>query len=146
MSLPIPMTGQLPDSSSEVDIALPLARWAIVSSAVLAALAVVASGAGLGWDSLYDDNPLVRSGWWGNDAVMLALGRPALVGATSRAARGSLPGRLAWLGAVILVYVALVLAVISLREARPRQGQSALQPRSLLLCHFRRRQPGYATP
>jgi len=73
-------------------------RAAEALSAVAAALMLVASLAGLVAEGLYRDNLLVRSGWLGNDLVTLFVAAPALVVALLLARRGSLRGRLLWLG------------------------------------------------
>ena len=67
-------------------------------SAVVAVLMLAASLAGLLAQGLYRDNLLVRSGWLGNDLVTLLAATPALVAALLLARRGSLRGRLLWLG------------------------------------------------
>lgn len=73
-------------------------RAAEALSAAVAALMLAASLAGLLDEGLYRDNPLVRSGWLGNDLVTLVVAVPTLVSGLLLARRGSVPGRLLWLG------------------------------------------------
>jgi len=71
---------------------------AYVLSVLIAVLAVVASAGGLFIDNLYRDNPLVTSGWYGNDLVTLIVAVPVLVTALILAMRGSQRAQLVWLG------------------------------------------------
>jgi hypothetical protein len=109
-------------------------------SAVIAALAAIASAAGLFLDGVYRDNTLVVSAWWGNDLVTLAVAVPLLVAGLLGARRGSQRWRLVWLGMLaymlygyafylfgaafnrfFLVYVALVaLSISALLALLPR--------------------------
>lgn len=74
-----------------------------LASFAIAVLAAFAALAGLLADGLYRDNLLVRSGWLGNDLVTLLVATPVLVVATRSAGRGSVRGRLVWLG--VLAYM-----------------------------------------
>jgi hypothetical protein len=104
-------------------------RAAETLTAAVALLMFAASLWGLLGEGLYLDNPLVRSGWLGNDVVTLLVATPALVAALLSARRGSTRGRLVWLGllaytfynyafylfgtaynALFLVYVAIMTA------------------------------------
>jgi hypothetical protein len=72
-------------------------------SAAIAGLVTVLSGAGLVWPRFYRDSPFFLIGWQANDLVTLAVAMPVFVASAALAARGSLPGRLIWLG--LLHYV-----------------------------------------
>lgn len=61
-------------------------------------LMVFASGAGLFFHDLYQDNELVASSWYGNDLVTLCVATPLLVGAMVQARRGSRRALLVWMG------------------------------------------------
>ena len=74
-----------------------------ILSAVIAVLAIVASGGGLLFPDLYQGNALLRAGWRGNDLVTLFVALPLFIASIILAARGSLRGRLVWLG--MLAYV-----------------------------------------
>jgi hypothetical protein len=67
----------------------PTQRSAYVLSAVIAALAAIASAGGLLIDGSYRDNTLVKAAWYGNDLVTLVLGVPVLVAALWLSIRGS---------------------------------------------------------
>jgi hypothetical protein len=67
-------------------------------SAIVLALATIAAGGGLLIDDLYRDNPFVRAAWHGADLVTLLVTVPILAAAMAMAARGSMAGRLLWLG------------------------------------------------
>jgi hypothetical protein len=67
-------------------------------SALIAVLAAAASAGGFFINGLYRDNPLVTSGWYGNDLVTLLVAVPVLVAALIPAMRGSQRARLVWLG------------------------------------------------
>lgn len=74
---------------------LPLIRWSLV----VAALAAGSSLAGLVTD-VYRDNTWATAGFQGNDLVTLTVAVPILLVSIILARRGSLAGRLAWLGAL----------------------------------------------
>jgi hypothetical protein len=83
----------------------PLSRPAIVLTVVILLLALVATIGGITAEGLYRDNAFVQLAWWVNDRVTLYLGVPLLLAAFIAALRGSLRGRLLWLGMLwYLVY------------------------------------------
>lgn len=59
---------------------------------------ILASGTGLVFHELYQDNALVASSWYGNDSVTLFVATPLLVGGMVAARRGSRRGVLVWMG------------------------------------------------
>lgn len=71
-----------------------------VATLLIAALAAVASAAGLLVDGLYRDAAVMLPQLYGQDLLTLAVGVPALLVAALSAARGSRPGYVAWLGAL----------------------------------------------
>jgi hypothetical protein len=73
-------------------------KSAYVLSAIIAVLALIASGGGLLIDGLYRDNALITAGWFGNDLVTLFVALPILVVSLVLSMRGSRRGRLVWLG------------------------------------------------
>ena len=76
-------------------------RPAYLLSWIVAALAVVASGAGLLRPGLYRDNPLVTAAWLGNDLVTLLVAVPILVAAMVLARRGARRALLVWMGMLL---------------------------------------------
>lgn len=109
-----------------VEVLMTMQRLFTVFSFLIAALAFIASAAGLFIPGLYRDNDLVTAALRGNDLVTLPVAG-LLVAAVLRARHGSLGWRLVWLGtlaymlynyafylfgaafnAVFLLYVALV--------------------------------------
>jgi hypothetical protein len=88
---------------------LPLTRdmtLPFVLTHAVATLAIAASAAGLlygprGW--WYDPDPKTLPAFLGQDAMMLAVGVPLLVGSAWLAARGSLRGALCWMGAFFYI-------------------------------------------
>jgi hypothetical protein len=90
-------------------------RIIIIASALIAVLAVVASGAGLFMNGLYNND--TKSGAaqeQGNDLVTLVLCVPLFVVSTYYAAKGSLRGRLVWTGMVFyFLYVYAMMAFLS---------------------------------
>ena len=76
----------------------PLSRPAIALTAVILLLALVACIGGITAEGLYRDNDFILLAWWVNDRVTLYLGVPLLLAAFIAALRGSLRGRLLWLG------------------------------------------------
>ena len=73
----------------------------IITSTLIAVLAVIVSATGLLWPDLYKDgSQFLRAEATGQDLVTLALCVPMLLASGYYAARGSLRGRLAWTGAV----------------------------------------------
>lgn len=75
-----------------------------VYGALVAALVVVASVAGLTVDGIYRDNLLVRSSWRGTDLVSLVVAVPLLISASFATRRGSGRGTLVCVG--VLAYAA----------------------------------------
>lgn len=76
-----------------------------VLTVAIALLASLAAGGGILAEGLYRDNEFVRLAWRVNDRVTLFLGVPLLVGSFLAARRGSIAGRLIWLGMIwFLVY------------------------------------------
>jgi len=73
-------------------------RSAYVLSALIAVLALIAAGAGLLIDELYQGNALLVAGWHGNDLVTLTVAIPTLVASLILSVRGSRRARLVWLG------------------------------------------------
>jgi hypothetical protein len=73
---------------------------AYMLSAIVAALAAVASAGGLFLDGLYRDNALVISAWLGNDVVTLAVMVPVLTVSLILTIRGSERARLLWVGSI----------------------------------------------
>ena len=67
-------------------------------SAIVAALAVVASAGGLFLRGLYRDNTFVTAAWRGSDVVTLIVAVPLLAGAARLAIDGSRRALLVWLG------------------------------------------------
>ncbi|HTX43781.1 MAG TPA: hypothetical protein VMC61_03565 [Methanocella sp.] len=90
-------------------------KLTVITSALIAMLAIVAAGSGLFWDGLYKND--TRSGAAqevGNDLVTLVLCVPLLAVTTYYAAQGSLRGRLAWTGMVFyFLYTYSMMAFMS---------------------------------
>ena len=73
----------------------------MIISALIAVLAIVASGSGLFWNGLYkNDTKSGAAQEAGNDLVTLVLSVPLLLVSAYFAAAGSLRGRLIWTGAI----------------------------------------------
>jgi len=73
----------------------------ITVTAIIAALAIVAAGAGLFWDGFYKhDTKSGAAQEAGNDLVTLAVCVPLLLASAYFAAKGSLRGRLMWTGMI----------------------------------------------
>lgn len=75
-------------------------KISMILSAIIAALALLASAGGLFIQGLYRDNAFVTTTWLGNDAVTLFLVVPILIIALIYAKRGSQKARLVWFGAL----------------------------------------------
>ena len=75
-------------------------RIAYGLSGVIAALMVVASGAGLWIDGLYRDGSWAREAFRGGDLTTLVLVVPVLVGSLVLSIRGSMRARAIWIGAL----------------------------------------------
>ncbi|BAI62964.1 conserved hypothetical protein [Methanocella paludicola SANAE] len=90
-------------------------RIIIIASALIAVLAIVASGAGLFMNGLYkNDTKSGAAQEQGNDLVTLVLCVPLLAVSTYYAARGSLRGRLVWTGMVFyFLYVYAMMSFLS---------------------------------
>jgi hypothetical protein len=91
-------------------------RIIVIASALIAVLAIVASGAGLFMNGLYKND--TKSGAvqeQGNDLVTLVLSVPLFAVSTYYAAKGSLRGRLAWTG--MLFYFLYTYAMMSYMTA-----------------------------
>lgn len=87
-------------------------RITVIASALIALLAIVASGAGLFMNGLYKND--TKSGAvqeQGNDLVTLVLSVPLFVVSAYYAAKGSLRGRLVWTG--MLFYFLYTYAMMS---------------------------------
>lgn len=69
-------------------------------SGLVAALAAFVAAVGLFYPAIYRDPPAALPQEYGQDLVTLLLGVPLLLMSLALAARGSLRGRLAWLGAL----------------------------------------------
>jgi len=67
-------------------------------SALIVALAALASAGGLLKPDLYRDNALVKTAWYANDWVTLLVAVPGLAAAALLSARGSRRAHLVWLG------------------------------------------------
>jgi len=83
--------------------ALPAQRVLRVAyglSAVIAALMIAASAAGLFIDGLYPDGPWAREAFRGGDLTTLALAAPVLVVSLVLSIRGSLRAQAVWIGAL----------------------------------------------
>jgi len=74
----------------------------LLISVILLFLVILAASLGIFVEDLYQDNLLVRAGWYGNDLVTLGLAIPLLMISTILTRRGSLRGVLLWLG--VLAY------------------------------------------
>jgi hypothetical protein len=86
--------------------ALPAQRVLRVASglsAVIAALMIAASAAGLFIDGLYPDGPWAREAFRGGDLTTLALAAPVLVVSLVLSIRGSLRAQAVWIGALAYV-------------------------------------------
>ncbi len=91
-------------------------RIIIVASALIAVLAIVAAGSGLFWNGLYkNDTKSGAAQEQGNDLVTLALCVPLLLASSYFAARGSLRGRLIWMG--MLFYFLYTYAMMAFMAA-----------------------------
>src|SRR5215212_2329467 len=88
---------------SEKQTATTQPRVATLLSTTVALLALVASGGGLFWNSLYRDNTLVTAAFRGNDLITLVIAVPGLVITLLIARRGSHRARLIGLG--LLAYM-----------------------------------------
>src|SRR5918994_1521494 len=75
-------------------------RIAYGLSGMIAALMVVASGAGLWIDGLYRDGSWAREAFRGGDLTTLVLVVPVLVGSLVLSIRGSMTARAIWIGAL----------------------------------------------
>jgi hypothetical protein len=75
-------------------------RIAYGLSAVVAALMVVASSAGLFMDGVYRDGPWAREALRGGDLTTLLLVAPILACSLILSIRGSLPAQVTWIGAL----------------------------------------------
>lgn len=88
----------------------------LISSALIAVLAVIASGTGLLWNDLYKNDTVSGAAQLvGNDLVTLVLSVPLLLVSAYFAANGSLRGRLVWMGTVF--YFLYVYAMLSFMAA-----------------------------
>lgn len=76
----------------------PLPRPAILLTAVILLLALVATIGGITVEGLYRDNAFITLAWWVNDRVTLYLALPIMLAAFVAALRGSMSGRLVGLG------------------------------------------------
>ncbi|HTY90131.1 MAG TPA: hypothetical protein VMC84_03050 [Methanocella sp.] len=94
-------------------------RIIIIASALIAVLAIFASGAGMFMNGLYkNDTKSGAAQEQGNDLVTLVLCVPLLVVSTYFAAKGSLRGRLIWTG--IVFYFLYTYAMMSFMTAYNR--------------------------
>jgi len=71
---------------------------AFILSVIILLFMALASSGGLFIDSLYQDNYLVTSGWYGNDLATLLLAVPVMAVSLILSKRGSLRAQLVWLG------------------------------------------------
>lgn len=87
----------------------------LIVSALIAVLAIVASGSGLFWNGLYkNDTKSGAAQEVGNDLVTLVLSVPLLLVSTYYAAKGSLRGRLIWTGTIFyFLYTYAMMAFMS---------------------------------
>lgn len=76
----------------------PLSRPAILLTAIVLLLALVVSIGGITVEGLYRDNDFITLAWWVNDRVTLFVALPIMLVAFILALRGSMGGRLVWLG------------------------------------------------
>lgn len=76
----------------------PLSRLSILLTAVILLLALVATIGGITEEGLYRDNAFITLAWWVNDRVTLFVAVPLMLMAFIAALRGSMAGRLVWLG------------------------------------------------
>jgi len=76
----------------------PLDRRLVRATYAIAALVVVAAGAGVFLHPYAGDTVFARNGYRGADVISLAIAAPLLVYAVRSAARGSTRARLLWLG------------------------------------------------
>lgn len=116
-------------------------------SAIIAALAVLASGVGLFYREVYRDNDFIKAAWFANDLLTLILAVPLLLAGMRLARRGSTRGLLVWLAMLVytlynyafylfgsafnrlfLVYVALFsLSIFALIVSVPRLNANAIR-------------------
>ena len=76
----------------------PLPRPAILLTAIILLLTLVTTIGGITAEGLYRDNDFITLAWWVNDRVTLLVAVPIMLVAFFAALRGSLAGRLVWLG------------------------------------------------
>lgn len=89
----------------------PIRRWQVVSTAVILGLSIVSSLLGLLRPDHYGEAFLPQ--YYAQDATILVVGVPALALGLRRAIRGSVRGRIVWLGA--LAYMSYMWASIGLQ-------------------------------
>jgi hypothetical protein len=71
---------------------------ALITSYLIAGLALIASLGGLLLDGLYRGTEFVKSAWFGNDIITLVVAVPLLLTAVVMTARGSARAQLVWIG------------------------------------------------
>ena len=97
------------------DSASALRRWQVISTLGILALSVASSLLGLFQPGHYADPSLVIDRLRAQDAVVLAVAVPVLAAGLWLAARGSLRGRIVWLGA--LAYMTYLWASVTVQTA-----------------------------